>query len=77
MNMNWVSVNSNWSIKRVSFSQSRDRLALLPDGRLRHYIQNPDSDDSDAFNIDMDNVKESFPMHDYSQGKYCMDRVRD
>lgn len=55
--------------------QSRDRLALLPDGRLRHYIQNSDDDESEAFNIDAGKAEETM-LHDYAQGQYCMDKVR-
>lgn len=56
--------------------QSRDRLALLPDGSLRHYIQNPEDDEADAFSIDdMDKTRETMMLHDYAQGQYCMDKV--
>lgn len=54
----------------ICIFQSRDKLALLPDGRLRHYIQNPDQDDP------LPADEKSLPMHyDYDQGRYCMDKV--
>lgn len=52
--------------------QSSDRLALLPDGKLRHFIQDPDA--IDAFDVEVGDGKNNY--WDYSQGKYCMDRVR-
>lgn len=58
------------SFERVFVLQSRDRLALLPDGKLRHYIQHPDA--GDAFDSDDDSKN---TLWDYAQGKYCMDKV--
>lgn len=55
----------------ISAVQSRDRLALLPDGKLRHYIQHPDADDV----FDTDDGSKANTMWDYAQGKYCMDKV--
>lgn len=49
--------------------QSRDRLALLPDGTLRHFSQNNDHE-GDAFH---DESHKS--SHDYAPGQYCMDKV--
>lgn len=64
---------------RTSIYQSRDKLALLPDGKLRHFIKNPDLDDDANDNIQqMDDSKSDEPspwVHDYIQGKYCMDMV--
>lgn len=58
-------------LKIVKFLQSRDKLALLPDGRLRHYIQNPDDD-----NLGLPGEEKSTPLHyDYDQGRYCMEKV--
>lgn len=53
--------------------QSRDRLALLSDGVLRHFIQNVDDHESDAFHGESD--KNSIMLHDYAPGQYCMDKV--
>lgn len=60
---------------RKNLFQSRDRLALLTDGTLRHYIRHPDDDDSDAFIMEDEKDGENM-LHDYAQGKYCMDKVR-
>lgn len=66
--------HENISCVCFTIQQSRDRLALLTDGTLRHYISNPDDDDTDAFVSDDD--KDSTTMlYDYAQGKYCMDKV--
>lgn len=59
------------SFNKFDNKQSRDRLALLPDGKLRHYIQ--DSDAGDAF--DLDESEGMNNLWDYAQGKYCMDKV--
>ncbi|XP_055301144.1 probable G-protein coupled receptor Mth-like 5 [Sitodiplosis mosellana] len=56
------------------YPTSRDRLALLPDGRLRHYIQNSDDDDNAAFDSDVEKSEETM-LYDYAQGQYCMDRA--
>ncbi|XP_031634122.1 probable G-protein coupled receptor Mth-like 5 [Contarinia nasturtii] len=53
---------------------SRDRLALLPDGTLRHFIQKPEDDVGDAFISDSDKLEEIM-LHDYPQGQYCMDKA--
>lgn len=55
-------------------SQSQDRLALLPDGKLRHFIKSPDEDDSVAFEED-EAAKSASRSYDYEPGKYCMDKV--
>lgn len=47
-------------------------MILLPDGRLRHYIKNPDEDDA-AFYVSYSSPNK--PMYfDYEQGKYCMEK---
>lgn len=54
--------------------QSQDKLILLPDGKLRHYIKNPDDED-DLFEKHFE--KDESPLYyDYPQGQYCMDKVR-
>lgn len=63
-----VSLSADLSL---SFTQSRDRLALLPDGKLRHYIQHPDADDA----FDTDDGSKPNTLWDYAQGKYCLDKV--
>lgn len=55
-------------------SQSQDRLALLPDGKLRHFIKSPDEDDSVAFEND-EISKSASRSYDYESGQYCMDKV--
>lgn len=57
------------------YPTSRDRLALLPDGRLRHYILNTEDDESDAFAA-ADDIQETTMQYDYEQGQYCMDKVQ-
>lgn len=49
-----------------------DKLVILPDGKLRHFIKN--LDDEDDFH-QKDN-KDSTPyFYDHEQGQYCMDKV--
>lgn len=44
-------------------------MALLPNGKLRHYVQHPDEDV-----FDFDSSDEAVQFWDYEQGKYCMDK---
>lgn len=46
-------------------------MALLPDGKLRHYISHPDADDA----FDTDDGSKPNTLWDYASGKYCMDKV--
>lgn len=47
-------------------------MVILPDGKLRHFIKNPD--DEDDFH-QKDN-EESMPFfYDHEQGQYCMEKV--
>jgi G protein-coupled receptor Mth (Methuselah protein) len=46
---------------------------LLPDGKLRHYIKNPEDLDDDEF---IHKRKSNQPMfYDHENGKYCMDKA--
>ncbi|XP_022194727.2 probable G-protein coupled receptor Mth-like 5 [Nilaparvata lugens] len=56
------------------YESSHDRLALLPDGRLRHYYlqdyRSPDSGwEGDDFQLDHNN------FYDYDHGLFCMDKA--
>lgn len=53
--------------------QSRDKLVLLTDGKLRHYIKHPD--DEDDFNQKHIEKDDSPMYYDYDQGQYCMDKA--
>ncbi|KAJ6639547.1 putative G-protein coupled receptor Mth-like 5 [Pseudolycoriella hygida] len=55
------------------YQTSRDKLNLLPDGKLRHYIKNPyDEDDFHEKHLE----KDATPLYyDYEQGQYCMDKA--
>lgn len=48
----------------------------MPDGKLRHYIKDPDDDNvNDDLSIQKLN-KDTDPMfYDHDQGQYCMDKV--
>lgn len=47
-------------------------MHLLPDGRLRHFVKNPnDDDDFSVRHLDEDAAF----AYDYSQGQYCMDKA--
>lgn len=60
----------------IESKQSRDRLALLPNGKLRHYIRNSEDDDADAFDLEEATKEDgSMMLYDYAQGLYCMDKV--
>lgn len=46
----------------------------MPDGKLRHYIKNPDDED-DFHQKHLE--KDASPLYyDYEQGQYCMDKVK-
>ena len=52
------------------YFQSSDKLVLLPDGKLRHFSRNPNTEDfEDIEDLDTDRI------HDYDPGQYCMDKV--
>lgn len=60
------------------YPNSADKLVLLPDGKLRHYIKDPESLD-DTFHVkhmnEEDHEDEEKPLYyDYQQGHYCMDK---
>lgn len=60
------------------YQNSADKLVLLPDGKLRHYIKDPENVD-DTFHMkhltdnDPDLVRPMF--YDYQPGQYCMDKA--
>lgn len=45
---------------------------ILPDGKLRHFIKNPD--DEDDFH-QRDNEQSRPFFYDHEQGQYCMEKV--
>lgn len=45
---------------------------ILPDGKLRHFIKNPD--DEDDFH-QRDNQESTPYYYDHEQGQYCMEKV--
>lgn len=52
-------------------------MALLPDGKLRHYIENRNEDPlAAAFDMDETTSDDTIMLHDYAQGQYCMDKVK-
>lgn len=60
------------------YKNSADKLVLLPDGKLRHYIKDPDDVD-DRFHerhLSDDDPDLERPMfYDYQPGHYCMDKA--
>lgn len=67
------SINQLQGFFSFSFLQSRDVLHLLPDGRLRHFVKNPDNDDD--FSVRHLDNEDAAISYDYSQGHYCMDKA--
>lgn len=55
------------------FIQSPDKLILLPDGKLRHYIKH--TEDDDDFQLKHLAQDEPPVFYDYNKGHYCMDKV--
>lgn len=68
----------HWPI--YHYPNSADKLVLLPDGTLRHYVKDPESHD-DSFHVKHLNEEDQdaeHPMYyDYAQGQYCMDKAID
>lgn len=60
------------------YPTSADKLVLLPDGKLRHYVKDPENHD-DSFHVkhlnDEDQEYEKPMFYDYAQGHYCMDKA--
>lgn len=54
------------------YLKSVDKLVILPDGKLRHFIKNPD--DEDDFH-QRDNQESTPYYYDHEQGQYCMEKV--
>lgn len=53
------------------YPQSLDKLVLLPDGKLRHFVRNPDDDDD----FHQKDLIDSKPLYyDYDPGHYCMEK---
>lgn len=62
------------------FATSQDKLILLENGHLRHYIRVPDDSDDEAFNMkhmihNEDEDEEKPRFYDYEPGHYCMDKA--
>lgn len=53
--------------------KSVDKLVILPDGKLRHFIKN--LDDEDDFH-QKDNEQSTPYFYDHEQGQYCMEKVK-
>ena len=60
------------------YPESHDKLVLLPDGRLRHYIKDPENHD-DSFHVkhlnEEDQEADTPMFYDYDPGHYCMDKA--
>lgn len=59
------------------YPDSADKLVLLPDGKMRHYIKDPDDHD-DTFHVKHlheDPDTEQPMYYDYESGQYCMDKA--
>lgn len=60
------------------YPNSADKLVLLPDGKLRHYIKDPENHD-DSFHVkhlnDEDQEADKPLYYDYAPGHYCMDKT--
>lgn len=66
-----------WSI--YFYSDSHDRLVLLPNGVLRHYVTHPDGveviQENDLLQEHQNEEGDTQWHHDYQQGSYCLDKV--
>lgn len=60
-----------WSVH--DYKNSPDRLILLPDGTLRHYLYSIIPEKNDPLFKTKSNTHEM--QYDYPPGKYCMDKV--
>lgn len=67
-----------WSI--YHYSDSLDRLVLLPSGILRHYVTHPEgveiTRDNDLLQEHHNEDGDIQWYYDYKQGTYCLDKVR-
>lgn len=61
-----------WSI--YHYTNSTDRLRLLPNGVLRHYFDHKIPSEEGSFEVEVTNGKSSL-FHDYEPGKYCLEKV--
>ncbi|XP_055712642.1 probable G-protein coupled receptor Mth-like 5 [Phlebotomus papatasi] len=52
---------------------SADKLVLLPDGKMRHFIKN--SNDADDFHKHIAETDDKPMFYDYEPGQYCMDKA--
>lgn len=66
------------------YTNSEDRLILLPDGKLRHYIVEPKKagDYGETDDVTQERIPGKGPEHiadlsfyDYHHGQYCLDKV--
>jgi G protein-coupled receptor Mth (Methuselah protein) len=66
-----------WSI--YHYSDSHDRLVLLPSGILRHYVTHPEgveiTHDNDLLQEHQNEDGDTQWHYDYKQGTYCLDKV--
>lgn len=66
-----------WSI--YHYSDSPDRLVLLPSGILRHYVTHPEgveiTQGNDLLQEHQNEDGDSQWHYDYKQGTYCLDKV--
>ncbi|PNF18782.1 putative G-protein coupled receptor Mth-like 5 [Cryptotermes secundus] len=66
-----------WSI--YHYSDSHDRLVLLPSGILRHYVTHPEgveiTQDNDLLQQHQNEDGDTQWHYDYKQGTYCLDKV--
>lgn len=66
-----------WSI--YHYSDSHDRLVLLPNGVLRHYVTHPDGveviQENDLLQEHQNEDGDTQWHYDYQQGSYCLDKV--
>jgi G protein-coupled receptor Mth (Methuselah protein) len=67
-----------WSI--FHYSGSHDRLVLLPNGILRHYVTHPEgveiTQENDLLQEHQNEEGDIQWHYDYRQGSYCLDKVR-
>lgn len=61
-----------WEV--LHYAGSVDRLILLPNGKLRHYVYQHTEEHND---YDVKPVDEELTrFHDYEPGQYCLDKVQ-